>query len=288
LKFIIVTGMSGAGKSEVLKFFEDFDYFCVDNLPPVLIPKFAEIVGITNSVEKVALGIDIRGGRLFSDLFHVLDELEELDFNYEILFLDASDEVLLTRFKESRRNHPLSKSDRLITGIENERKLLSEFKSRATYIIDTSHILTRHLREKISDIFVDDKKFNSMMITLMSFGFKYGIPSDSDLVLDVRFLPNPYYIPELKSKTGNDKEVRDFVTDSEVCTEFFEKLNDFILFLIPNYIKEGKNQLVISIGCTGGKHRSVTITNKLFNSLQEYGHSVIMLHRDIEKDAKRN
>ncbi len=288
MQFVIVTGMSGAGKSTVLKFLEDLGFFCVDNLPPSLISKFAEICFRPGSdIDRVALGIDIRGGKLFDDLFINLSDVETENYNYSILFLDAADNVLLKRYKESRRSHPLAKNERLITGIEKERELLSNVKEKATYIIDTSHILTRQLKEKISDIFIDNKYFDSLMITVLSFGFKYGIPNDSDLVFDVRFIPNPFYISELKEKTGNDIEVRDYVMDWEVSKTFIHQLENMLDFLIPNYVKEGKNQLVISIGCTGGKHRSVTLANELFHILQKEGKSVIISHRDIDKDTHR-
>ncbi len=288
LDFVIVTGMSGSGKSITLKFLEDIGFFCVDNLPPLLIPKFAEICYRSGSdIEKVAMGIDIRGGKLFDDLFETLEELKEKKYDFKILFLDASDDILLTRYKETRRAHPLAKGERIITGITKERELLEKVKKASTYIIDTSYILTRQLKEKINDIFLDEKSFNSLMITVLSFGFKYGIPNDSDLVFDVRFLPNPFYLKELKEMTGNDEPVRDFVMNMNLSKEFMEKLRDLTLFLIPNYVNEGKNQLVISIGCTGGKHRSVTLANELFKTLQEIGHSVIIQHRDIEKDSKK-
>lgn len=283
---VIVTGMSGAGKSTVLRFLEDIGFFCVDNLPPSLIPKFMELCSTRDTeIEQVALGIDIRGGRLFDDLFSYISEADSE--NYSILFLDAADDVLIKRYKESRRNHPLAKSDSLVSGIEQERKLLENIKSKADYIIDTSFILSRQLKEKINDIFVSNQKFDSLMITVQSFGFKYGIPSDADLVFDVRFIPNPFYIQELKLLTGNDQPVRDYVMKWEECKVFMKHLLDMISFLIPNYIKEGKNRLVIGIGCTGGKHRSVTLANELYSSLKMSGHSVTINHRDIDKDAKR-
>jgi len=288
MQFVILTGMSGAGKSLVLKFLEDIDFFCVDNLPPSLIPKFVELCKMPEvEIEKVALGIDIRGGKLFNDLLSCVSEIQNENHKISILFLDASDETLLKRFKESRRNHPLARGERLINGIMRERELLRDVKRKADYIIDTSYILTRQLKEKINDIFVENKNFESLMITVLSFGFKYGIPSDSDLVFDVRFIPNPFYIEELKTLTGNDFKVRDYVMEWEESRQFIKKLEDMVSFLIPCYIKEGKNQLVISIGCTGGKHRSVTLANELFGLLQKYGHSVIINHRDIDKDSKR-
>lgn len=283
MQIIIVTGMSGAGKSTVLKIFEDYDYFCIDNLPPSLISKFLEICTTSGSeIKKIAIGVDIRGGILFNDLIPALEYVNE-SFDCNVLYLDASDETLVNRYKETRRSHPLAKSDRIMTGIIKEREILSEIKKKSTYIVDTSHILTRQLREKISAIFIQNEKFNSLMITILSFGFKYGIPTDSDLVFDVRFLPNPFYIEEMRELTGNDKSVSDYVMSFEISQEFMDKLTDMIEFLLPNYIEEGKNQLVISIGCTGGKHRSVTLANGLHDILKEKGQSVIIRHRDANK-----
>ncbi len=285
MQFVVVTGMSGAGKSTVLKFFEDIGFFCVDNLPPALIPKFVDICYRPGTdIERVALGIDIRGGKLFSEMFEVLSSISKVDYNYSILFLDAKDEVLLKRFKESRRMHPLAKGGLASVGIEKERELLLEVKEKADYIIDTSNVLTRHLKEQINKIFLQNEKFESLMITILSFGFKYGAPPESDLVFDVRFIPNPFYIAEMKELTGNNVLVRDYVLSWEESNIFLEKLLDMTKFLIPNYIKEGKNQLVISIGCTGGKHRSVTLANEFYLALQKEGHSVIINHRDIDKD----
>jgi len=288
MQFVILTGMSGAGKSTVLKFLEDIGFFCVDNLPPSLITKFIELCSKPGTeINQVALGIDIRGGKLFDDLFTCLSEIKNENHNFKILFLDASDEVLLKRFKESRRNHPLAKGERLISGIKTERELLCNVKKKADYIIDTSYMLSRQLKEKINDIFIENKDFDSLMITVLSFGFKYGIPKDSDLVFDVRFIPNPFYVNELKLLTGNDAPVRNYVMSYDESQVFLSKLNDMIDFLIPNYIKEGKNQLVIAIGCTGGKHRSVTLANELYYALQKSGHSAVINHRDIDKDSKR-
>ena len=283
MKFIIVTGMSGAGKSSVLKFLEDVGFFCVDNLPPFLILKFAQMYfEMSTQIKKVAIGIDIRGGKLFNDLFFNLEKVDKA--NYKILFLDASDNVLVKRFKETRRVHPIAKakSERIIFGIKKEREILKKVKSRADYIIDTSFMKANDLKEKINDIIVAKKKFDGLMINIISFGFKYGIPEDSDLVFDVRFLPNPFYIKELKDLTGNDLDVKDYVLKFDLSHKFLDKVLDLINFLIPNYIHEGKNQLVISIGCTGGKHRSVTIANEIYKKLFDSGRNVFINHRDIK------
>ena len=288
MKYVILTGMSGSGKSSVLKFFEDIGYFCVDNLPSSLIPKFIELCDKPGTeIEKVAIGIDIRGGKLFNDFFTYISEIKNENHSFEILFLDCSDEVLLKRYKETRRKHPLAKGERIISGIIRERELLSNIRKKSDYIIDTSNILARQLKQKINDIFLENKEFNSLMINILSFGFKYGIPNDSDLVFDVRFLPNPFYIDGLKPLTGNDVSVHDYVMKYNESKIFLQKLLDMIIFLIPNYIKEGKNQLVISIGCTGGKHRSVTLANELSIALNNLKYDTIITHRDIDKDSKK-
>ena len=279
--------MSGAGKTSVLKFLEDINFFCVDNLPPALLPKFAELCyEQEGEIERVAMGIDIRGGRLFNDLFEVLSDLQEKGYEYEILYLDASDEVLIKRYKETRRSHPLSRNGSIQEGILKEREMLRDVKTKATYIIDTSQALTRQLKEQINGIFVENKKHENLVITIQSFGFKYGIPTDSDLVFDVRFLPNPFYIQELKELTGNDEPVSSYVMQFEESQIFLNKLVDMVEFLIPHYIKEGKNNLVISIGCTGGKHRSVTLANALYAALGQDRHTLLLQHHDIEKDAR--
>ena len=287
MRFVIVTGMSGAGRGTSLRILEDAGYFCVDNLPISLVGKFAELIySGASEFSKVALGLDIRSGRTLEGLASTLDKLAAAGHPYEILFLDASDQVLVKRYKETRRNHPLAQDGRIIEGISEERKKLSFLKKRADYIIDTSSLLTRELRQELDRIFIQNKDFKSLVITVLSFGFKYGIPSDSDLVFDVRFLPNPYYYEELKGLSGNDKEVQEFVMDFEASHRFLDKLIDMLQFLIPNYVLAGKNQLVISIGCTGGKHRSVTLANKLYERLRENAdYAVRIEHRDIEKDA---
>ncbi len=287
MRLVIVTGMSGAGKTTALKMLEDMGYFCVDNLPIPLLTRFVEMFSDPEEkVKKIALGIDVRGGQDFGGLQEVLDEMDEKKVSYEILFLDAQDDVLIKRYKETRRQHPLSGSGRVDTGIAREREKIMFLKIRATYILDTSKMLTRELKLELEKIFVKGESFCNLYITVMSFGFKYGIPQDSDLVFDVRFLPNPYYIDELKEKTGNDPEVQDYVMENEKAQVFLDKLTDMVDFLIPNYILEGKNQLVIAIGCTGGKHRSVTLANALYQKLdKQENYGVRIEHRDIGKDA---
>ena len=290
MRFVIVTGMSGAGKSTALKMLEDMEYFCVDNLPILLIEKFAQLVkdGSSGEIERVAVGVDIRSGKALSELEQVLERLRLPGFQPEILFLDADDKTLVKRYKETRRSHPLSGNGRVDEGIKLERSRLAFLREFSDYILDTSQLLTRELKEELEKIFVENQKFKNLMITVLSFGFKYGIPGDSDLVFDVRFLPNPYYIEGMRFLSGNDKPVRDYVMGFDLAQEFSDKLEDMLRFLIPNYISEGKSQLVVSIGCTGGKHRSVTLANELYRRLkksEEYG--IRIEHRDIEKDAKK-
>ena len=282
MRFVVVTGMSGAGKLTAQKMLEDMGYYCVDNLPVQLIVKFAELL-YDSERDKVVLGIDVRADQSFDEVKQALEEIKEKGYGYEMLFLDASNKTLLKRYKESRRNHPLSMGGRVEEGIDRERKILEETKAGADYVIDTSHLLTRELREELESIFIKNENYKSLMVNITSFGFKHGILQDADLVFDVRFLPNPYYVDELKQKTGNDKEVQDFVLQFEETEVFLNKITDLLDFLIPNYIKEGKNQLVIGVGCTGGKHRSVTLANEIYKALKnddrEYG--VTLNHRDI-------
>ena len=289
MRFVVVTGMSGGGKSTALKMLEDAGFYCVDNLPISLLDKFIELIATPGSeITRVALGLDVRAGQSFTEATSILQKQKDAGKELEILFMDASDNALVKRYKETRRVHPLAPEGRVEDGIRLEREMTRGIRNSADYVIDTSNLLTRELKEELDRIFVQNKEYNSLMITLLSFGFKYGIPTDADLVFDVRFLPNPFYVDELKKKTGNDKEVQDFVMQFPESKEFLDKLEDLIKFLIPNYISEGKNQLVIAIGCTGGKHRSVTLANELYKRLDgnsEYGLKIE--HRDIGKDALR-
>lgn len=288
MRCVIVTGMSGAGKSTALKMLEDVGYFCVDNLPVPLIPKMADLLRVPGSeLNKAALGVDIRSGESLAEMAKVLEELDAAGMKYEILFLESSDGVLIKRYKETRRFHPLAGNEgRVDEGIRKERERIAFLREKADYLIDTSHMLTRELKAELNKIFVRNKEYKNLYISVLSFGFKYGIPADADLVFDVRFLPNPYYIEELRPKSGNDQEVRDYVMKNRKAEEFLYKMTDLVEFLIPNYVQEGKTQLVIAIGCTGGKHRSVTLANGLFEALsrnENYG--IRIEHRDIGKDA---
>ena len=290
MRVVIVTGMSGAGKSTALKMLEDMEYFCVDNLPIPLLEKFAQLLkdGSSGDIQQVAVGVDIRSGKALGELEQVLERIRVPGFNPEILFLDADDRALVKRYKETRRSHPLSGKGRVDEGIQEERERLEFLRKSADYILDTSQLLTRELKSELEKIFIENLNFKNMIITVLSFGFKYGIPADADLVFDVRFLPNPYYIEKLRPLTGNDSPVSDYVMGFDLAHAFSDKLEDMLRFLIPNYISEGKTQLVIGIGCTGGKHRSVTLSNEIYRRLrgtEEYG--VRIEHREIEKDAKR-
>lgn len=285
MRFLIVTGMSGAGKLTALKILEDKGYFCVDNIPLLLVEKFAELsVMQEGGHDRVALSIDSRTGIVVETVRDTLTHLKEMGISYEILFLEASDAVLLRRYKESRRSHPMARDGRIDEGIARERVGLAFLKEQADYIIDTSNLLTRELRAQLEKIFVDSGDYRNIYITILSFGFKYGIPADSDLVFDVRFLPNPYYVEELRPKTGKDREVQDYVMRTETAGQFLEQLVNMIEFLLPNYESEGKSQLVISIGCTGGQHRSVTIAEYLYQRLSEFSEYGLKLeHRDIRR-----
>lgn len=289
MRLVIVTGMSGAGKTIALKMLEDIGFYCVDNLPVPLMDQLAKLILRAPGLhEQVALGIDIRSGEELPLLANVLKEWRTRELPYEILFLDAGDDTLIKRYKETRRTHPLAGKGRIDQGLIKERERLTFLKDGADYIIDTSQLLTKELRRELEKIFVENQDFKNLFITVLTFGFKYGIPSDADLVFDVRFLPNPYYVEELRSHTGEEKQVQDYVRQGGTAEVFLNKLYDLLDFLIPNYRLEGKNQLVIAVGCTGGKHRSVTIAEELYRHLssnEELG--VKLEHRDIEKDGYR-
>ena len=288
MRFVVVTGMSGGGKSTALKMLEDVGFYCVDNLPVSLVEKFAELVSMPGSeVGKVALGLDVRSDQSFEDATKILEKLKRLGTKLEILFMDADEGVLIKRYKETRRVHPLAMDKRVEDGVRIERRVLENIRRHADYVIDTSNLLTRELKEELNRIFVEDAAYNSLMVTVMSFGFKHGIPADADLVLDVRFLPNPFYIEELKCKTGNDREVQEYVMGFREAEVFLEKLTDMLEFLIPNYVKEGKNRLVVAIGCTGGQHRSVTLARELYRRMKgRGGYGCKLYHRDITQQGK--
>ena len=288
MKLVIVTGMSGAGKTIALKMLGDIGFYCVDNLPISLVDKFVQLVSEGTSIEKAALGLDIRSGEELGNLDEILENWRSSNVDVQVLFLDANDAVLIKRYKETRRTHPLAGAGRLENGIEKEREKLAFLKREADYIIDTSMLLTRELRKELEKIFLQDARYKNMYVTVLSFGFKYGIPEDADLVFDVRFLPNPYYDEHLRPLTGQVQAVRDYVMQGGTADAFLKKLYDMIDFLLPNYINEGKNQLVIAVGCTGGKHRSVTIARALYEHLEAVGEYGIRIdHRDIDKDNKK-
>lgn len=284
MKLVIVTGMSGAGKTIALKMLEDMGFYCVDNLPIPLADKFVQLAAGGRGISQAALGVDIRGGEELGELDSILKDWRKRGLDFKVLFLDASDDALIKRYKETRRSHPLAGAGRIDQGIAMERERLEFLRRDADYIIDTSRLLTRELRQELEKIFVKNQAFRSMFITVLSFGFKYGLPQDGDLVFDVRFLPNPYYVEELRTLTGEDGRIQAYVKQDGTAEEFLDKLYDLVDFLIPNYISEGKNQLVIAVGCTGGKHRSVTIARELYAHLKERdAYGIRLEHRDIER-----
>ena len=283
IQLVVVTGMSGAGKTVAMQSFEDLGYFCVDNMPPALLGKFWELVKESGKISKVALVIDLRSRAFYDEIFGMLQELDDGNDNLrpKILFLDASDEELVARYKETRRAHPLAMDGRVLDGIQRERELLSEIKSKAQLVIDTSKISPRQLREELFLNFESDQS-TAFHVNVMSFGFKYGIPIDADIVMDVRFLPNPYYVKELREKTGNDQAVYDYVMNSEMTEEFYQQFIKMLRFVMPGYQKEGKSSVTIAIGCTGGQHRSVALANRIGKDLQEK-YPVNITHRDMAK-----
>lgn len=287
MNLLIVTGMSGAGKTQAANTLEDLGFYCVDNIPPAIIPAFINLSARgNNELEKIAIVTDIRTGDMFAEIGNVLDKLKKDNVNYKILFLDCDDKVLVRRFKENRRKHPLCEKDNysVSDAVKAEREMLKRLRFQSDYLIDTTNLSIAQLKKQLTEIFLNDAK-NGMHIQCRSFGFKYGIDEDADIVLDVRCLPNPFYIESLKNKTGLDKEVRDYVMGFEESQKLFEKIKDFIDYSLPLYSKEGKSQLVISFGCTGGKHRSVTFAELIYKHLIENGYVASSLHRDIYKGA---
>lgn len=283
MKLVIVTGLSGAGRTRALRCLEDMNWYCVDNMPPILISKFTEMcIQSQGKLSKVAMVVDVRSGDAFSKIGEEIEALKQMDCNYEILFLDATDEVIISRYKETRRMHPMSPMGRTLDGIAKEREILKDIKSHATHIVDTSKLTPQQLKKCMRDLFFEENETTGITIDILSFGFKYGIPLDSDLVFDVRFLPNPFYVTRLKPLTGFDREVEDYIMQYEQSNVFCNKLIDMVRFLMPYYVEEGKGNLVISIGCTGGRHRSVTIARILNNALENEFICHIN-HRDINK-----
>lgn len=284
MEFLVITGMSGAGKSQAMKVAEDMNYYCMDNLPPALLSKFAELCRESKKkIDKVAVVLDIRGGEFFSTLFMGLEDLSAMGIGYKILFLDSTDEVLIKRFKELRRPHPLTPDGSLINGITEERNLLKEIKNSANYILDTSKLTLGMLREEMGNILSEGGEKRNISLSVTSFGFKHGILLDGDLVFDVRFIPNPYYIPELKEDSGRTDKVKNYVFNWPQTNIFITKVIDMLEYLIPYYVEEGKTQLVIGIGCTGGFHRSVAMSEKIGEILKINGHRVIVNHRDLKE-----
>ena len=281
---VIVTGMSGGGKTQACRFMEDLGYFCVDNLPPVFIPKFAELCQHSaGHVGNVVLVVDTRSREFFDTFVHVLEDMDKDDQPYEMLFMDASDASIIRRYKETRRRHPMAPTSRISEGIAKERERLAQVRSKATYIIDTSELKKVDLKEKIVRLF-GTSDWEKMNINVLSFGFKFGMPLDADMVLDVRFLPNPFYIESMRHKSGAVPEVAEYIAKWPVTREFEEKLDAMVEFLVPQYIKEGKSQFVIAIGCTGGMHRSVYIAKHVFDLLSARGYQVNLEHRDLMKN----
>lgn len=287
MEFVIVTGLSGAGRSQAANVLEDLGYFCMDNVPPQLLPQFATLHQASEfRVKKVAAVVDIRGGAYFQDLFDVLEQFEQDGHRYRILYLDCQDEVLVKRYKEHRRPHPMNPDGSILEGIQKERETLSRIFDMAQIVIDTSELTLGNLRERIIEELNGETGREFFKLNVISFGFKHGIPLEADLVFDVRFLPNPYYVPDLRMKTGNDKAVQEYVMGFEDATEFLNQVLQMLRFLIPRYQKEGKQRLVVAVGCTGGKHRSVTLANRIYESLTMVDYNVNLIHRDEKKAGK--
>lgn len=288
LKLIVITGLSGAGRTQAMQSLEDQGFFCVDNLPPTFLVKFAELCAQSRGkVSKAAIVCDLRGGEFFSSLSEALSNLEKEGFHIEVLFLDAADETLIRRYKESRRRHPLSPSGRVLDGIQAERQQLEELRIRADHIIDTSNLSSQQLRTRVAELFCKSQGLGQMAVSVISFGFKYGIPMDSDLIMDVRFLPNPFYVESLRPLTGEHELVREYVFSNQMAQDFMEKYLDLLEYILPKYIREGKTHLVIGIGCTGGQHRSVAIAERVGSFLKEQDYIINIKHRDAAKNQKR-
>ena len=283
-RIIIVTGMSGSGKTQTCRYLEDLGYFCVDNLPPVFIPKFVELCTHANShFNRMVFVVDTRSREFFDDLVHVLDDMDKDNQDYEMLFMDAQDDVIIRRYKETRRRHPMAPSSRISDGVFKERKRLESVRAKATYIIDTSNLSKVELREKIHILF-GNKDGDIMNIAVLSFGFKFGMPLDADMVLDVRFLPNPFYVQDLRHKSGSVPEVAAYIEEKPITQEYLKRLDSFIDFLVPQYVREGKSQLVIAVGCTGGMHRSVFVAKHIYDLLAKKSYAVNLEHRDLMKN----
>lgn len=280
MKIAIITGLSGAGKTKAVECMEDLGYYCIDNLPPKLMKDFVALSG--NDIKKAAFVMDIRGGEFFEDLKIGIEELDKTEKNHKVVFLEATDEVLIRRYKETRRIHPVSKDGSIQEGISTEREKLAEIRKMADYIIDTSNLSNAQLKKEIKKIFDTDEKVESLSISILSFGYKNGIPLDSDIVFDVRFLPNPFYLSSMKHLTGNNRKVKEYVMKWPESKAFVQKSYDLIQFLLPFYLREGKSQLVIAFGCTGGQHRSVTLANEFYQMLSDEGKRVTVAHRDIK------
>ncbi len=285
MQFFIISGLSGAGKSKVAAILEDLDFYCVDNMPVVLLPIFAELCLATKGrYDKVALVTDVRGRDSFDELFGALERMRTLGVDYKIIYIEASNSIILKRYKETRRRHPLDPDGTDVSeAINREKKLLAPIRDRADYIINTSNYSISMLQHKIQDLFADKNDLRGLNVSVQSFGFKYGLPADADLVMDVRFLPNPYYVPELTHQTGLDEPVREFIFQYEETQTFMKKLTDLVGFLLPHYAEEGKPAVVIAIGCTGGHHRSVAVAEALAQFVRGQGYETVCTHRDVNK-----
>ena len=290
MRLLIVTGMSGAGKSQVINFLEDQDWFCVDNLPPALIPKFTQLCQESGErCKNVALVVDIRGGEFFGDFLGELEKLETEEVPHELLFLDAEDEVLIRRYKESRRRHPLADHGRLSSGLEKERQLLAPIRNRATFVIDTSNTNLKKLKVRLDEVLLSGMSVEKQMrVTVLSFGFKYGLPLDADMVFDIRFLPTPYYVEERRPMSGEDQQVQEYIAQWPETEGFWDRMLSLVNFVLPQYMKEGRRQVVIAIGCTGGRHRSVYLANRLYKELQaQTSYGVTLEQRDVSRYVER-